>query len=154
VQPVPSAATYAASKAFVNSFAQALSVELQGTSVTCTLLAPGPVRTEFYDVGGVSRMASFTRCFAWQSAERVAQDAVLAMERGRRVITPGPVAKLQAFFGHHLPRWIVLPGLRLIFLPIVRRSAAPRGAFPNRTPQAPTPAPERLARRARPDRGR
>jgi short-subunit dehydrogenase len=124
-QPVPSAATYAATKAFVNSFAQALSVELHGTCVTCTLLAPGPVRTEFFDVGGVGRMESITQVFAWQSPERVARDALRAMERGYRVITPGPMAKLQALGGHHMPRAILFPLLRWVFLPIVRYSARP-----------------------------
>jgi short-subunit dehydrogenase len=126
-QPVPSAATYAATKAFVNAFAQALSVELHGTSVTCTLLSPGPVRTEFFDVGGVGRMEAVTRFFSWQSPERVARDAVLAMERGRRIIIPGPVAKVQAVGGRYMPRALLFPLLRLIFLPIVRFSARPKG---------------------------
>jgi len=124
-QPVPSAATYAATKAFINAFAQALSVELHGTHVTCTLLAPGPVRTEFFDIGGVGRMEAITRCFSWQSPERVARDALIAMERGRRVVIPGPMAKLQAFAGRHIPRAVLFPLLRLIFLPIVRFSARP-----------------------------
>jgi hypothetical protein len=124
VQPVPSAATYAATKAFVNSFSQALSTELRGTGVTCTLLAPGPVRTEFFAVGGVGRMEVLTRCFAWQSAERVAEDALVALERGRRLVIPGPVAKLQAFAGHHFPRPLLFPLLRSIFLPILRWSAS------------------------------
>jgi uncharacterized protein len=129
-QPVPSAATYAATKAFVNAFTQALSVELHGTNVTCTLLAPGPVRTEFFDVGGVGRMESITRCFSWQSPQRVADDALDAMARGRRVVIPGPVAKLQAFGGRHIPRAVLFPMMRLIFLPIVRYSAPKPRPFP------------------------
>jgi short-subunit dehydrogenase len=124
-QPVPSAATYAATKAFVNAFAQALSVELRGTNVTCTLLAPGPVRTEFFVVGGVGRMEALTRWFSWQSPERVADDALRAMERGRRIVIPEPVAKLQAFAGRHMPRALLFPLLRGVFLPIVRFSARP-----------------------------
>jgi hypothetical protein len=125
-QPVPSAATYAATKAFVNSFAQALSVELHGTKVTCTLLSPGPVRTEFFDIGGVGRMESITQCFSWQSPARVAADGLAAMERGSRIVIPGPVAKVQAFGGRHIPRAVLFPLLRLIFLPIVRFSARPK----------------------------
>jgi uncharacterized protein len=125
-QPVPSAATYAATKAFVNTFAQGLSVELRGTNVTCTLLAPGPVRTEFFDVGGVGRMESITRWFSWQSPERVAEDALRGMERGRRVVIPGPAAKAQAFCGRHMPRALLFPLLRAVFLPILRFSARPK----------------------------
>jgi short-subunit dehydrogenase len=121
-QPVPTAATYTATKAFVNTFTQALSVELRGTNVTCTLLAPGPVRTEFFDVGGVGRMEAITGWFSWQSPERVAEDALHAMERGRRIVIPGPMAKLQALAGRHTPRALLFPVLRAIYLPIVRRS--------------------------------
>jgi uncharacterized protein len=122
-QPVPSAATYAATKAFANSFTQALSVELRATDVTCTLLAPGPVRTEFFDVGGVGRMETVTRWFSWQSPERVAEDALRALERGQRVVIPGAMAKLQAFAGRHMPRALLFPLLRAAYLPIVRISA-------------------------------
>ncbi|MEK8174750.1 SDR family NAD(P)-dependent oxidoreductase [Streptomyces sp. M19] len=52
-QPVPTAATYSATKAFANTFAESLHEELRGTGVTCTLLAPGPVTTRFYETGGI-----------------------------------------------------------------------------------------------------
>jgi short-subunit dehydrogenase len=130
VQPVPSAATYAATKAFANTFAEALSVELRGTGVTCTLLAPGPVRTEFFDVGGVGGMEKVTGFFAWQSPERVAEDALTAMEHGRRVVITGPVAKLQALAGRLMPRTLLFPLLRAVFLPIVRYSAKPKADRP------------------------
>ena len=45
--PGPGQAIYFATKAFVNSFSQALDQELQGTGVTSTVLAPGYVETEF-----------------------------------------------------------------------------------------------------------
>src|SRR6478672_11173453 len=51
-QPVPFQATYGASKAFVLSFTDALHEELRGTGVTATAVCPGPVRTEFGEMGG------------------------------------------------------------------------------------------------------
>ena len=45
--PGPNQATYFATKAFVNSFSQALNEELRGKGVTSTVLAPGYVETEF-----------------------------------------------------------------------------------------------------------
>lgn len=45
--PGPLQATYFATKAFVNSFSQALDEELRPHGVTCTVLAPGYVETEF-----------------------------------------------------------------------------------------------------------
>jgi short-subunit dehydrogenase len=117
-QPVPTAATYAATKAFANVFAESLHGELRGTGVTCTLLAPGPVRTEFAQVGGIPG-AERVRWFGWLSAERVADEAVRAMARGQRVVVPGPMAKLQAFAGRHSPR-AVLFLLRGVILPRLR----------------------------------
>src|SRR5437763_9280500 len=48
--PIPGMAAYAASKAYVNSFSEALRAEVRGTGVTVSALCPGPVHTEFGDV--------------------------------------------------------------------------------------------------------
>ncbi|MCR6033288.1 SDR family NAD(P)-dependent oxidoreductase [Nocardioides sp. zg-579] len=48
VAPNPFQATYAASKAFVHSFAEGIRHELQDTGVTVTSLMPGPTDTEFF----------------------------------------------------------------------------------------------------------
>lgn len=47
--PGPYHATYAASKAFVHSFAEGVRVELADTGVTVTSLMPGPTDTEFFE---------------------------------------------------------------------------------------------------------
>ena len=48
--PGPQQAVYFATKAFVNSFSQAVDQELRDRGVTCTVLAPGYVKTEFAEV--------------------------------------------------------------------------------------------------------
>ncbi|WP_435771606.1 SDR family NAD(P)-dependent oxidoreductase [Nocardioides sp. SYSU DS0651] len=48
VAPAPFQPTYAASKAFVHSFAEAIRHELKGTGVTVTSLMPGPTDTELF----------------------------------------------------------------------------------------------------------
>jgi len=45
---------YAASKAFVVSFSECLAQDLKGTGVTCTHLAPGPTRTNFFRTAGIT----------------------------------------------------------------------------------------------------
>jgi short-subunit dehydrogenase len=55
MMPGPLQATYFATKAFVASFSQAIDHELRPQGVTCTVLAPGYVETEFAktaDLGG------------------------------------------------------------------------------------------------------
>lgn len=51
--PGPYHATYAASKAFLFSFAEALRYEVRDTAVTVTALMPGPTDTEFFDRAGM-----------------------------------------------------------------------------------------------------
>jgi short-subunit dehydrogenase len=57
--PGPLQATYFATKAFVVSFSQALDQELRKKGVTVTALCPGPVKTEFIDVAGMSKSKMF-----------------------------------------------------------------------------------------------
>jgi short-subunit dehydrogenase len=51
--PGPYYATYAASKAFLQSFAEAIRFELKDTGVTVTALQPGPTDTEFFERAGM-----------------------------------------------------------------------------------------------------
>jgi hypothetical protein len=48
--PLPEMAVYAATKAYVTSFSEALRMELAHHGVTVTALCPGPVETEFFEV--------------------------------------------------------------------------------------------------------
>ncbi|WP_394822478.1 SDR family NAD(P)-dependent oxidoreductase [Pendulispora albinea] len=110
-QPMPGSATYSASKAFANCFAEALHEELRGTGVTCTLLAPGPVRTGFAEVAGVKHLEGKGGDFAWLGAARVAEEALRAMAARRRVVVPGAFAKLETLGGRYTPRALLLPAI-------------------------------------------
>jgi short-subunit dehydrogenase len=111
-QPVPSMATYAATKAFVQSFSEALHAELAGTGVSCTVLAPGPVPTEFGAVAGTENVDSLVPGFVSEPPEEVAAAAVRGMLRGRRTVVPGAATKALATGGRHVPRSILLPVAR------------------------------------------
>jgi short-subunit dehydrogenase len=138
MQPVPSAATYAASKAFANTFAESLHDELRGTGVSCTLLAPGPVRTEFMAVGGASHLEE-RRWFAWKSPQSVARAGLRGARRGRRIAVPGAMAKLQGAAGRYLPHELSSLLIRSVVLPRMRAPHEPqrrvtwREAVPPRT---------------------
>jgi short-subunit dehydrogenase len=52
--PGPYEAVYAASKAFVQSFAEAIRNELEDTGITITSLQPGPTDTRFFERAGMT----------------------------------------------------------------------------------------------------
>lgn len=114
-QPTPSNATYAASKAFANSFAESLHSELRGSGVTCTLLAPGPTRTGFNEVAGISKVDGVGGSAVWVTAERVAREAINGMACNRRIVIPGLLAQAQTLGGRYTPRIVLLPILKQVF---------------------------------------
>jgi uncharacterized protein len=108
-QPIPYNATYAATKAFVHSFSEAVSAELHGTGVSVTSLCPGPVATEFGEVAGVRDLESQMPGFMAQSAQDVARAGIEAMVRGKRSVFPGMGPRAAAFGGRFVPRSALLP---------------------------------------------
>ena len=114
-QPVPFQATYGATKAFVLSFTDALHEEMRGTGVTVTAVCPGPVRTEFGEQGGFGGADEKIPDALWLSAEKVAKDAINALEAGDRVTVPGAGNQLAALWGQHLPRSILLPLVKRVW---------------------------------------
>ena len=108
-QPLPGSATYAATKAFVLSLSEAVHEELKGTGVTLTAVCPGPVKTEFMDVAGLTRAEDQLPGVFWMSAESVAKAAVEAAEDGKRAIVPGLLNRAGAITGQHVPRMLALP---------------------------------------------
>ena len=85
--PGPQQAVYAATKAFVTSFGQALSAELAATPVTCTTVLPGFTRTNYFARVGLEPDIPEDR---WMTAAEVAQLSLEASERGRQLLIPGP----------------------------------------------------------------
>jgi short-subunit dehydrogenase len=113
-QPLPRQATYAASKAFVNSFTDALHEDLNGTGVTATSLRPGPVATEFGETAGVEDEFSSLPGFLVDTPAEVAKAAVDALDKGKRSVGPGVVGHLAAA-GQFAPRSVLLPALRRFY---------------------------------------
>jgi len=106
-QPIPRQSTYAATKAFVLSFTEALHQDLRGTGVTATALCPGPTKTEFAEVAGIDENLMEVPGLVY-SAEQMARAGVSALERGRRTVVPGPTNRIGALAGRVSPRAVVL----------------------------------------------
>lgn len=87
--PGPFYATYAASKAFVQSFAQALRYELKDTGVSVTALMPGPTDTGFFDRAAMQDTPVYDQ--DKDDPARVARQAVEALVAGDDHVVAGSV---------------------------------------------------------------
>jgi len=85
--PLPFAAAYGASKAFVLSFSEAVNEELKGSGVTVTALCPGPTATRFFRRAGWDGTRLFQGPMA--TAEHVADCGLKALMAGRPVEVVG-----------------------------------------------------------------
>jgi short-subunit dehydrogenase len=113
-QPLPGFATYAASKAFVHSFSEALHTELSGTGVSVTSLCPGFTKTEFEQRAGAEDAAAKLPGFTWMESEDVAREAVEGMISGRRTVVPGVLNKAVSTSGRFVPRTVLLPLIKTV----------------------------------------
>ena len=106
--PVPSMATYAATKAYLLSLSESLSEELAGTGVTMTALCPGVTQTRMKeDIERSNPRLPSLPGIAVADAEAVAAEGYEACMRGEAVRVPGLVNQIATLSGRALPRWAV-----------------------------------------------
>lgn len=100
--PHPLLSVYAASKAFILSFTEALQVELKDTSISLTLLCPPPTDTNFFEVANMenTKIANSSQV---QSAVDVAEAGYKGLMQGEARVLPTFVAKMYAAQGITLP---------------------------------------------------
>ena len=109
--PGPGMAVYYASKAYVLSFTEALSRELEPQGVRVTALCPGPVLTEFQTRAGMSDSKPPSRLLG-RTAEQVAQAGYDGFMAGKRLVDPGLRQQDRAASCRgSLPRGLVLRSL-------------------------------------------
>jgi short-subunit dehydrogenase len=107
--PIPNNATYAASKAFANTFSESLRGEVKKDGVHVTLLAPGPVRTELPDPADRSLVEKVIPEFLWINTEYTARISLDALEHNRMRVVPGLTSKAMSVASGYAPRAIVTP---------------------------------------------
>lgn len=111
--PIPDFAIYAASKAYVSSFSEALRLELREFGVPVLALCPGPAHTEF---GAQARRPGFSgnmmpgRNFFDTEALTVVRSALAALNEGKARCFPNPIVRVLASFLALCP----LPLLRFV----------------------------------------
>ena len=124
-QSVPNMALYAASKAFVRNFSEALHDEHRGTPLSVTCICPGGTETAFHAASGGGDYSWIANA-STKSAQFVAHAAIRAMLRGQRTVVPGLFNQLTCF------------GVRFLSRPLASRVATlvlgkPRLVLPARS---------------------
>jgi len=97
-----SRSTYTAEKAWVTVFTEGIAATLAGTGVRALVLCPGFVRTEFHERAGMDVGAR--RGLMWLDAERVVEECLADLARGKVVSVPSPQYKALATLVDLLPR--------------------------------------------------
>ncbi len=88
---------YAASKAFLIKFTEALADECAGNGVHVTAVCPGFTKSEFHDVTGTRDVVDKSiPGFMWLTAKDVAEAGFRASESNKTVVVPGAVNKALA----------------------------------------------------------
>ena len=100
----PREAVYAASKAFVLSFAHSLRYELKDTGVTVTALQPGPTDTDFFHRAGMDDTDAGTKGKQESEPDTVARQGYEALMAGKdHVYAASLKTKLEGAFANLVP---------------------------------------------------
>lgn len=116
--PLPDMAVYAATKAYVTSFSEALRIELRGTGISVTAVCPGPVPTEFFGIAtrpGDEHNAPHYEtmpAFRVEAAEAV-RTALEAVAGDRARVIPGLLLAVAVSVACVVPFFIVRQALQI-----------------------------------------
>jgi short-subunit dehydrogenase len=103
-QPLPDMATYAAAKAFVLYFSEALQYELKDRGVRVMAACPGPTATSFFEGTKTALSAK-----DMDSSEMVVREILRAFDRGKAVSYPGRLSvRAATWLPRLLPRSLIV----------------------------------------------
>ena len=121
--PVPNLAIYAATKAYVTSFSEALRAELRPLNISVTALCPGPVPTEFDAVAARSdEERRLPPEFITVPVQEVVQQALAGVARDRPRVIPGMALRMILTLVIFIPMFLK----RFVYDLQLRRENAPK----------------------------
>ena len=119
-QPVPFMATYAATKAFVRSFSEAIAEENRLFNINVTALCPGPTETKFFEVAN----AEAFRMKGMETPEAVVETALNAVKSGKAVAVSGWTNYIGAKIVNFVPNSLVTRAVGGVLRPKVEKKLA------------------------------
>jgi len=99
--PVPYMSNYAATKAFVISYSQALAQEVKNTGVKVMCACPGPTASRFYATAGINA-AKYPKLSGLSDPQTIAEQTLKAFKQGKTFALVGEIS----FWGRFLPKLI------------------------------------------------
>ena len=107
-QPIPTLASYAASKAYVLSLSESLAEELRGSGVTVTTLCPGITATNMLQqAAGANDKLSKLPGFLISDVQEVAEMGFKACMAGDAICVPGAINQVAMIASRGTPKWLV-----------------------------------------------
>lgn len=105
LSPIPYKTVYPASKAFIYSFSRGLHEELKNTSVSVSVVNPGPMKTNGDTTKRIKKQGIFTK-IALRKPEEIARFSIRQMKKGKPMIITNWLSWLVLKI---VPTWISLP---------------------------------------------
>lgn len=110
--PNPRMTVYASTKAYVTSFSLGLRDELRERHINVTAVCPGPMDTEFLDVGNIKGNSPMFASLPYCDPDKVARGALKAARAGRAVYTPTAFYKFYRFAAKIVPHSLLVKMVR------------------------------------------
>lgn len=107
-QPLPYMAVYAATKAFVYSFSDALWAENRGAGVHVMAVCPGPVETGFFEATGNPRTRQIVESAPILTTQAVVAKSIAALLARQRMLVPGISMKAVSLLSRLSPRALTI----------------------------------------------
>lgn len=106
VSPLPYQAAYGATKAFLNSYGQALAEEVRGSGVSVSVFVPGGIATEMMEKSGLTTSSKSLTAFL-MAPDRCARLALEGFRQRKIFFVPGPFYQLTAIVSRLAPQTLV-----------------------------------------------
>lgn len=105
----PRMTVYSSTKAYVSSFTRGLACELKDAGIGVTAVCPGPMDTEFLDIGRIKGNSKTFETMPYCDPRQVVAGTLAAAKAGKVMYTPKAFYKLYRVLAKILPHALVAP---------------------------------------------